>query len=274
MRRIRGRRQRRAPQLPRRAFHRMREELAAAVEPDQLRHPAPRPALRVDHDPLPDRDQHLRRRRIKRQRPPHHQPREPILDHRQPRPHQPPAVQRHHLDLQLVVIGLPHVVARLRLPASVDRVPPSAVLAVTRVCALSERDVALQRPAERRVRRHRNTLVAQQMPCGGRAPAGAVERLDRLIRRPPPDPPARVVAGGRQPPPHRPFRHAETLRGRAHHLALKPSIRAQRQQPGNDGLPALDDLRTHVKPHTPQQPGRRQPVGAILHASSEVRTGP
>lgn len=227
MRRIRHRGQRRAPQLTSSPGHGLGEELATPVEADQLRDPAPRPASRVDHNRLADRHQHLRRARLQRQRPPHHQPREAVLDRSQPRSHESPAAKRKDPDVELGVIGLPDLVARSRLPPAIHEIPAPTVLALASVGALSRGEIALEGLAERRARRNEFALVAQQVPRPRWAAAGSIEGFDRSWRRPPASRGRRRVGAGGQPAPHAALAHPETLRCRAHRVALESASRSQ-----------------------------------------------
>ena len=213
-------------------------------------------------------------RGIQRQRPSHHQPREPVLDDGQPWPHQPLAAQRQDIDLELVVIGLPHVVARLRLPAAVDRVAPPAVLAMPGIGTFCRRHVAPTRRGRTSAAtapRHPPRSAAATPPLAdrrqGRAPrslrawcANVAACLGRTHRRP--------ATATRSAPPH-----ADSRRQRArprYEASRQPAARSDEKAP-----PACARRPPHAcKATDSTTTPARQPVGAILRASSEVRSGP
>jgi hypothetical protein len=204
---------------------------------------------------LADRDQHLGACRLQRQRPTHHQPRKPILDHGQPGSNKPPAAGRQHVNVELGVVGLPDLVARAGLPAPVDGVATSAILAVTSVRPLRRGEISLQRIAEHRARRHPDTLVAKQPPRRGRSPSAAVQRLHRRRGRPPAGSPDGLVSTGGEPPPHGALMYTGRPGRCPHDRRRQPPIVAKRGQPRHERLSLVRVPATHGQFITDQADG-------------------
>lgn len=97
---------------------RVGQEIGAPVDPQADRDAAPR--LGVRHRGRgAERRQDRPRMRPRGKRPARHHPRERLHEQRQPRSQRPLEPLRPHVDVQLLVVRLPQVIATLGLPAKV-----------------------------------------------------------------------------------------------------------------------------------------------------------
>ena len=223
---------------PTRVDERVGRELQAPVGTHRGRDAAEGPAGLVETDPLAERRQHCGGRGVFGDGPTHHRTAVAVDEGRDPRFARLAGPGEQHRDVQLLVVGLPQLVAALRFPAQVHLVTAAAVAALAQRRQVAGLEMSVQgglkgsqsgrvahRGAPLTPRRRRVALPAHESVdiFLSRLPRPARTRRQTLLQPPPHRAAATPRARRRPLPPAATWRRRR--RGR------RPDVRGHREQP-------------------------------------------